>query len=138
MAETLILDSEALNALALARARGTLAERARAILQVAYEHNALVRVPAAVLAEVCRGSHGDAAVNQVLHGRGIAVVDFTATCARQAGALLEQAKLGSSHAIDAFVVATAMQYEPALIATGDPRHMHRLASGAAKISIFAL
>jgi hypothetical protein len=55
MAEALILDSEAVNALANATERGVLAERARAILTVAYERGALVRVPAPVLAEVCRG-----------------------------------------------------------------------------------
>ena len=49
MAETLILDSEAVNALAHAAERGLLAERARAILAVAHEKRALVRVPAPVL-----------------------------------------------------------------------------------------
>ena len=52
MAQALILDSEALNALALASHRSVLAERARAILTVAYQERALVRVPAPVLAEL--------------------------------------------------------------------------------------
>ncbi len=55
MAGALILDAEALNALARASERSVLADRARAILQVAHEERALVRVPAPVLAEVCRG-----------------------------------------------------------------------------------
>jgi hypothetical protein len=55
VAGTLILDAEAVNALARARERDALAERARATLQVAHEDGALVGVPAPVLAEVCRG-----------------------------------------------------------------------------------
>ena len=41
MAEALILDAEALNALARASERSVLADRARAILQVAHEEGAL-------------------------------------------------------------------------------------------------
>lgn len=63
MAEALVLDSEAVNALAHATERAVLAERSRAILQVAHERRALVRVPAPVLAEVCRGSRFDAAID---------------------------------------------------------------------------
>jgi hypothetical protein len=68
LAEALILDSEALNSLARASLRGALAHRARAILQVAYEERALVRIPAPVLAEVCRGDARDSAVNLVVNG----------------------------------------------------------------------
>src|SRR5205823_2967682 len=66
VAKTLILDSEAISALAHATARPTNALRARAILQVAYDENAVVRVPTPVLAEVCRGGARDAAVDRVL------------------------------------------------------------------------
>jgi len=52
VARTLILDAEAIHALARPRERGALAERARAILQVAREEGGVVRVPAPVLAEV--------------------------------------------------------------------------------------
>lgn len=138
MAQALILDSEAIHALAQPSARGALSMRARAILHVAYEQRAVVRVPAPVLAEVCRGSQRDAAIDRVLNGRGIGVVDLTALCARRAGALLERAKLDSAHAVDAFVVATAMQFASAVIATGDPRDLKRLAFGMRQISIFAI
>ncbi|HQP39425.1 MAG TPA: PIN domain-containing protein [Polyangiaceae bacterium] len=138
MGQALILDSEAIHALAAAGTRGALALRSRAILQVAYEQRAPVRVPAPVLAEVCRGSKRDAAVERILNERGIGVVDLTADCARRAGALLEKAKLDSSHAIDAFVVATAMQFEFAVIATGDPRDLQRLASGIRTVRVFAI
>jgi predicted nucleic acid-binding protein len=138
VARALILDAEALNALAYARQRGALAERARAILQVAYEEQALVRVPAPVLAEVCRGRAPDAAVNRVLNGRGIVVVDLTERTARRAGALLARAGLASAHAVDAFVVATALEFGLAVIATGDPEDLRRLASRAPGLRIVAI
>jgi hypothetical protein len=92
VAGALILDAEAVNALARARQRGVLAERARAILQVAHEEGALVRVPVPVLAEVCRGGAFDAPVNQLLNGRGIGVVSLTEKAARRAGRLLAPAR----------------------------------------------
>lgn len=138
MARALILDAEALNALARARERGVLAERARAILQVAHEENALVRVPAPVLAEVCRGGALDAPVSRILNGRGIVVVDLADRTAHRAGALLARAGLGSAHAVDAFVVATALEFGFAVIATGDPDDLGRLARGAPNLRIFAI
>jgi hypothetical protein len=138
VAQALILDSEAVNALAHASERGVLAERARAILLVAYEERALVRVPAPVLAEVCRGGRLDAPVNRILNGRGIEAVDLTPDRARRAGTLLAKAKLGSTHAVDAFVVATALGFGSAVIATGDPEDISRLASGHRQIRVFAI
>jgi predicted nucleic acid-binding protein len=138
MATTLILDAEALNALARANERPVLAERARAILQVAYDQSALVRVPAPVLAEVCRGGRFNAAVERVLNGRGIVVRPLDETIAKRAGALLARAKLDSAHAVDAFVVATAAESAPAVIATGDPGDLGRLASGLRGVRLFAL
>lgn len=138
MAGALILDAEAVNALARARQRGVLAERARAILQVAHEEGALVRVPVPVLAEVCRGGAFDAPVNQLLNGRGIGVISLTEKTARRAGRLLARAGLGSAHAVDAFVVATALEFGLAAIATGDPDDLRRLAMGAPNLRILAI
>jgi hypothetical protein len=138
VAQALILDSEAVNALARAPQRRVLAERARAILQVAHEEGALVRIPAAVLAEVCRGGAVDAPVNRLLNGRGIVVIDLAARIARRAGALLARARLDSSHAVDAFVVATAAEFGAALIATGDPGDLSRLSSGLPHVRVFGI
>lgn len=138
MAEALILDSEALNALANPVQRSVLAQRARAILTVAHERRALVRVPSPVLAEVCRGPRFDAAINHVLNSKGIGVCELTRPIAQRAGALLSQAKLSSAQAVDAFVVATAMQFGTAVIATSDPRDIRRLAGRSAHIKVFAL
>jgi predicted nucleic acid-binding protein len=138
VAQALILDAEALAALAFETERSALAQRARAVLQVAHEERALVRVPAPVLAEVCRGARRDAAVSRVLNGRGIEVVDLTEPMARQAGALLTRSKLGSAHAVDAFVVATALAYGSAIIATHDPDDLRRLARGKRGVRILAI
>ena len=116
MAEALIPDSEALNALAQPRERKALASRAATVLRFAFDRRALVRVPAPVLAEVCRGTRFDSAVNHLLSNPGIVVFDLTRAVAQQAGHLL--ARLSSAHAVDAFVVATALQFETAVIATG--------------------
>jgi predicted nucleic acid-binding protein len=138
MAETLILDAEAVNALAHAAERGALAERARAILTVAHEKRALVRVPTPALSEVCRGPRYDSAINHLLNARGIGVSDLTRSIAQRAGHLLARVKLSSAHAIDAFVVATALQFDAAVIATGDPDDIQRLASPFRHVRVFAL
>lgn len=138
MAEALILDSEAVNALANAGQRGVLAERARSVLTVAHERAALVRIPSVVLAEVCRATRYDAAINHLLASSGIGVADLTRSIAQHAGHLLARAKLSSDHAIDAFVVATALQFTSVVIATGAPDNIRRLAAPFRAIRVFAV
>jgi hypothetical protein len=138
VARTLILDSEALNALARTRERPALALRARAILAVAHEERALVRVPAPVLAEVCRGGARGAPIDHLLNGRGIVVTPLTASIARRAGALLAHARLSSAHAVDAFVVATALELAPSIVATHDPTDMRRLSAGFRDVRVVSI
>jgi predicted nucleic acid-binding protein len=138
MAEALILDAEALNALARPAARKVFAARASAVLRLAYERRALVRIPAPVLAEVCRSVGHDAAVNHLLSNPGVVVVELTRPIAQRAGHLLARLKLSSAHAVDAFVVATALQFETAVIATGDPADIRRLAAPFRHVDVFAL
>ncbi|MCK6593005.1 MAG: PIN domain-containing protein [Polyangiaceae bacterium] len=138
MAETIILDAEALNALAHPHERPSLFARARAIVAVTHEKGDLVRVPAAVLAEVCRGPRHDAAINRLLNTRAILVADINRTIAQYAGQLLARLKLNSAHAVDAFVVATAAQFPAAIIATGDPADIRRLAASNRRIRVMAL
>ncbi|HVW25354.1 MAG TPA: PIN domain-containing protein [Polyangiaceae bacterium] len=138
MAEALILDSEALTALARPEERGVLSVRARAITRVAHERGALVRVPAPVLAEVCRGPRFDAPINQLLNREAIRVVDLTRKTAQRAGALLEKARMSSANAVDAFVVATALDFESAVIASGDPDDIKRLSATFSQISLVVL
>jgi len=138
MVEALILDSEAVHALSRATERGVLAVRARAILTVAHERRTLVRVPAAVLAEVCRGPRFDAAVNHLLQGHGVVVCDMGRDIAQRAGDILHRRKLSSQHAVDAFVVATALTFESAVIATGDPRDIQNMAAPYRQIRVLPL
>lgn len=138
MADTLILDAEAVAALAWPQERAVLAERARALLTIAREREAIVRVPVGVLAEVCRGQRRDAAVAHLLNGRGIEVEPLTTTTARQAGALLHVAGLDSADAVDAFVVATAIGFGRAVIATSDPDDLARLAANHPDVIVVAL
>jgi len=138
VAEALILDSEAVNALANAAERGTLSVRARAIARVAHERGVLVRIPAPVLAEVCRGSRYDAAVNQLLRRDAIRVVELTRETAQRAGTLLEKASLSSRNAVDAFVVSTALEFDSAVIATGDVADLRRLSAPYHQITLMHL
>lgn len=138
MAEALILDSEALNALANPTQRGALALRARAIARVAHERGAVVRVPSPVLAEVCRGGRLDAPINQFLSRDVVRVVELTRTIAQRAGALLAAVRMSSAHAVDAFVVATALEFERSLIASSDLKDIKRLAADHPQVAVFAL
>jgi hypothetical protein len=74
----------------------------------------------------------------VLGGRGIVVVSTDEAAARRVGALLSRRKLGSAHAVDAFVVATAMGFGSAIIATGDPDDIRRLSAGIPQVRVFAI
>jgi hypothetical protein len=134
----LILDSEAINALAAPRARGVLTLRARAIARVAYERGAFLRVPAAVLAEVCKGARFDAAIHHLLNRDAILVADITRQIAQRAGALLARANMSSTNAVDAFVVATALEYDSAVIATGDAKDLKRLSAPFNQLSLMSL
>lgn len=138
MQPVLILDAEALHALAQHRARRALFERARAILTAAHEMRALVRVPAPILAELYRGARFDPAIDRVLTDKGIKTMDLTPEIARSAGHLLAQANLSSAYAVDAFVVATALTFPRAIIATGDPDDITRLAGGHTRLTVLAL
>ncbi len=138
MAEALILDAEALNALANPTERGSLTLRARAIARIAHDRGVLLRVPAPVLAEVCRGPRFDAAVNQLLNREAIRVTELTREIAQRAGALLAKARMSSAHAIDAFVVATALEFEASVIATGDAKDIKRLSAPYSQVSVVQL
>lgn len=77
-------------------------------------------------------------INRLLNARGIGICDLTRPIAQQAGQLLAQRKLSSAHAVDAFVVATALQFSSAIIATGDPDDIHRLAAPFQHIRVLPL
>lgn len=134
----LILDSEALSALARPYEHRQRHERVRAALRTADRRDELVRVPSAVLVELYRGGGTDEPIDQVL-GRGFArVVTTGVRIARIAGHLLAQVGSGSEMAIDALVVATAIRLGGGLILTHDPNDLETLAAGHPNVRIAAI
>jgi hypothetical protein len=66
------------------------------------------------------------------------VCELTRSIAQRAGGLLSKAGLSSAHAVDAFVVATALEFDAAVIATGDPGDIKRLAAPHRRLRVFVL
>jgi hypothetical protein len=87
---------------------------------------------------VCRGLRFDAAVNRLLLGNGIVVSDLTRGIAQCAGEILRKAQHSSGYAIDAFVVVSALDYDSAVIATGDEDDMRRHAEPYRTIRVFRI
>lgn len=117
--QRLILDSGAI--VSLARHE----QRARAYLQRAFEVEASIEVPAVVIAETIRGGLKDAPVQRILNAIG-QVAATTESHGQIAGALLGATR--SSATIDALVVAHAVEGGGALVLTGDPDDLSRLAA----------
>jgi predicted nucleic acid-binding protein len=131
----LILDSEALSALARPHEDRPRHERVRAALRTAERRGELVRVPSAVLVEVYRGGGTDQPIDVVL-ARGFArVVTTGIRIARIAGHLLARVGSGRELAIDALVVATAIRLGGGLILTHDPGDLSDLAAGHPNVRI---
>jgi len=88
VAEALILDAEELNALARAAERSVLADRARAILEVAHE-------------EVCRGGPTDAPVNRAMaRRRGVPALRSILGADLRGGGGMGAKKLRCQHGIE--------------------------------------
>jgi predicted nucleic acid-binding protein len=131
----LILDAEALSALARPSNDPRRHERVRAALRSAERRNVPVRVPSAVLVELYRGSGTDEAIDHVL-ARGFArVVTTGVRIARISGHLLAAAGRDSELAIDALVVATAIRLGGGLVLTHDPGDLELLAADHPNVRI---
>lgn len=134
----LILDAEALSALARPRQNVERHRRAAAALQSAHTRNHPVRVPSAVLVELYRGRGADEPIDRLL-GTGITrVVTTGIRIARIAGHLLASAGRGSDAAIDALVVATAVRLGGGIVLTHDPEDLRLLATDIANVNIAAI
>lgn len=131
----LVLDSEALSALARPRVAPERHERVRAALRSAERRSEPVRVPSVTLVELYRGRGADEAIDLEL-ARGYARVITTGLrIARLAGHLLVSVGAGSEMAIDALVVATAIRLGGGLILTHDPDDLEQLAAGFPSVRI---
>lgn len=124
---TVVLDSEALSTLANPAERGATARRAQAVLEAVERGAGFAVVPAPVLAEVSRGRARSDAIARVLVR--LPVIPTDRAVAERAGALLERDHLDSCHAVDAFVVATAIALGRTVVLTGDPQDLARLSVG---------
>lgn len=134
----LVLDAEALSALARPNEDRSRHQRVRAAMRSAHDRNIPVRVPAAVLVELYRGRGTDEPIDVVL-ARGFAqVVTTGARIARIAGHLLAAAGADSAMAIDALVVATTIRLGGGVIVTHDPDDLNRLAVSHPNITIAAI
>jgi predicted nucleic acid-binding protein len=134
----LILDSEALSALARPADDPARHQQVRAALRSAARRGLPVRVPSAVLVELCRGPGYDEPVDHVL-SRGFArVVTTGARIARHAGHLLAEAQRGSELAVDALVVATALRLGGGVVLTHDPSDLDLLVAGRPNVRVVAI
>jgi predicted nucleic acid-binding protein len=66
------------------------------------------------------------------------VIGLTRETAQRAGALLEKAGMPSRHAVDAFVVSTALEFDSALIATGDVEDLRQLSASYRQITLMQI
>lgn len=131
----LILDTEALSALARPHEARERHQRVRAGLRGAERRGWPVRVPSAVLVEVYRGGGTDGPTDLLL-GRGFArVVTTGVRIAQLAGHLLARVGSGSEMAVDALVVATAVRLGGGLILTHDPSNLVALASAHPNVRV---
>lgn len=125
VARVLILDSEAVSA--LAEQRKGMAERLAAARQA--DHRVLI--PAVVLAEVATGAPTDAAIWHVL-GR-IPTLDLPQGVAMRAGALRARAegtrRKKRALTVDAIVAATAIEVAPSVVITADKPDLDLLVDG---------
>ncbi|USQ81417.1 PIN domain-containing protein [Ornithinimicrobium faecis] len=116
MARTLVLDSEAVSA--VAERRKGMAER----LAAARVLDARVVLPSIVLVEVMTGSARDAAVWHVVNR--VLVATLEETSAARAGALrsggTSTRRKARDLTVDAIVAAAAIDHAPSVVLTADP------------------
>lgn len=137
MTGMVVLDNEAVASLARPYERTASARRAQAVLTIAARRHALVRVPSVVLAELYRNDGRDAAIDRLV-GPVIGVVTTGRRMARVAGGLLDRHRLDSCHLVDAVVIATAVRLGGAVVLTGDPDDLQRLAADHSNVQVVAL
>lgn len=129
----LLLDSEALSALAHGPAR----RRAvvRSIVIAMRERDQSVATVSAVLAEVIRGRHADAALFNAIRRDRVEVHAVDSRVGVRAGQLMGAARMNSAHAVDAFVVAVGDIEGGAVVATVDVNDIEKLAQSAKRVRV---
>lgn len=127
MNEVLVLDAEALSALA-----GPVTRRqreVRAALRAALRLDRDVVVPTVVLAELYRGAARSRGLDALLAREvGLLFRDTDRDLARQVGGVLAAARASSEHLVDAHSVAVAIERGGGVVLTGEPDDLERLAA----------
>lgn len=131
----LVLDSEAVSALARPERNGDRHNQVRAAMRSAHVRNAPVRIPTAVLVELYRGPGFDEPVDRVVAQGFAQVITTGARIARIAGHLLGSVGADSELAIDALVVATAIRLGGGIVLTHDPEDLTKLAAGHPNVAV---
>lgn len=134
MSRVLVLDAEALSA--LARPRGDRFHEVRAALEAARRLSRDVVTPAVILAELCRGPGRNQVVDACLSRQSfIDVRDTDRGFARYVGGVLSAARADSSDLADAHVVAAAVEAGGGVLLTTDDADLNRLSSGYPNIHV---
>ena len=133
----LVLDAEAVQALADVRHRAH--HRVRRTLAQAHATGHDVHVPTLTLAELYRGRARSQALD-ALTSRTDALLlrDTDRDLARLVGGVLHAAGAGSEDIVDAHAVAVAAEGGRAVVLTGDPDDLERLAEPYSQVTVLAL
>lgn len=130
----LVLDAEALSA--LARARGPRFREVRAAIEAARRLQRDVITPAVILAELYRGRGHNQVVDACLSRESfIDVRDTDREFARYVGGVLTAARADSPDLADAHAVASAVEAGGGVILTGDQDDLERLAAAYPNIHV---
>jgi predicted nucleic acid-binding protein len=137
MSRCVVLDAEALAALAGSPERRSL--EVRAALRAAVRLHREVVVPSVILAELYRGPRHNSLVDACLSREtGIRVRDTDRPLARIVGGVLSAAKAGSEHLADAHVIAVAVELGGGLALTVDAEDLNRLAASYRNVTVVGL
>ncbi|MFL6262788.1 MAG: type II toxin-antitoxin system VapC family toxin [Thermoanaerobaculia bacterium] len=137
MSRCVVLDAEALSALAGGSGRRSL--EVRAALRAAARLHREVVVPSVILAELYRGPRHNPVVDACLSREtGILVRDTDRSLARIVGGVLAAAQAGSEHLADAHVIAVAVELGGGLALTADPEDLNRLAASYRNVMVIGL
>ncbi len=132
----LLLDSEALSALAHGPASRRL--RVRALVAEMHRRGLPVATAAAILAEVIRGRPQDSGVFACLSRARVQCIAVDRRVGARAGQLIGAVGGGSEMAADAFLVAVADLLGGAVIASTDERGLHSLADHASHVLVTSI
>jgi len=133
-----VLDADALLALVASTHRAHREMRAR--LEAGRRLGAAVVVPTVMLAELYRGRGRSGALDAFLarERRALVLRDTDRALAHLVGGVLHAAGAGSEDIVDAHAVAVTAEDDRAVVVTGDPGDLERLAAPYPGVTVVAL